>query len=271
LVGDHSFDTYSKSDIELFVHCLRFLPPSASDRDIRAAGGLLAFLETQVSLGDGKPVGDTMGVATITDGFLAVIRPIFRNNSLEDRKVDPIGLISRDYKAWFAAPRPRESFGDAFLRDVVLEGVQRKSLAFTMLPIMGFLTTRRLAVLVGLMGKDIQRVYAAYDNSEHDVYAAKTSSWLDEDGNAVTPSEKNIMSKNHFVLHDLFREIGFIEWARSLGKEHVFQSFQNYADHESKSSKVMSAFLKMMGATDAQVFHSFRHMGLANVRAKMRD
>jgi hypothetical protein len=270
LIGDHPLDQYTKSDIDFYIHCLRFLPPNASDRDIALAGNWRAYLETQQDLETGEPVGEIMNAKTIEDGYLAGIRPIFRGNPLEDRMVDPIALVRSDYKKQFGKPQAREYFADAQLRDFVREGVARRSLMFIMLPVMGFLTSRRLSALVGLKGSDISLVFDAYDRDEKPVYAACTQAWTDEDGRLVQPSLKTEVSRSHFVLHSFLGEIGFIKWALSLDG-HIFQHLQENADHEAQASKVMGRFFKMMGAREDQVFHSLRHQGIQYNRSKMGD
>ncbi|NJS14951.1 MAG: hypothetical protein HC788_10485 [Sphingopyxis sp.] len=116
LIGDHPLDQYSKSDIDFYIHCLRYLPPDAFERDIARAGNWRTYLETQEDLDSGEPVGKTMGFKTVEDGYLAGIRPIFRENPLEDRMIDPIALINSDYKKKFGRSQSREYFSDAQLR-----------------------------------------------------------------------------------------------------------------------------------------------------------
>jgi hypothetical protein len=128
LVGDHPLDQYTKSDIDFYIHCLRFLPPTASEREITQAGGWRNYFKSQEDLDSGEPVGEIMNAKTIEDGYLAGIRPIFRSNPLEDRMIDPFALVRREYKKQFGRPQAREYFSDAQLRNVVKEGIARGSL-----------------------------------------------------------------------------------------------------------------------------------------------
>lgn len=266
VLGDHPLDTYTKNDMEFFVHCLRFLPPNSSEKTIRDCGGLRPFLETQMSPETKRPLRKLMAIGTVKDGYLAGLRAVFRSCPLEDRIIDPIGLLPKDFEKLFGKPEAREYFSDVLLRNIVREGIARKSLAFTFLPILGILSSRRLSALTGLKGSDIEVAYEAYEKNENPVYAAKTNTWLDKNGNTVEPSLKTEVSKAHFVLHNFLHEIGFIDWAESLGGQHIFQNFQAAADHESFASKAMGNFFGMMWARKNQVFHSLRHQGIQYFR-----
>jgi hypothetical protein len=70
-------------------------------------------------------------------------------------------------------------------------------------------------------------------------------------------------SLRFFVLHDMFRRCGFVEWARAQGEGFLFRMLQNCTDPADAASKRMNRLLKRGGAAgmNIEVAHSMRHGG----------
>jgi hypothetical protein len=271
IVGDHPLDRYTGADFEFYAHCLRYFPTNATKKKVTRDMSVREVLVMNEDLDTGLPVEQVMSRQTVENGFIGGIRPVFTSNPLPDRELDPVRLARIDYDKCFKPQAAREPFGDALMRDIVVEGIRRKSLMYSMLPVIGFVTARRISALVGLKGRDIEKIYGAYEANEVPLYAARTSDWVDAKGDVVQPSMKTGVSRQHFVLHSVLHEIGFTQWAKSLNDAHIFSACHQFEDHEGQASKMINAFFDEVGARPNQVFHSLRHDGIAHLRAHLGD
>lgn len=74
---------------------------------------------------------------------------------------------------------------------------------------------------------------------------------------------KTDASLRHFVLHELFREIGFVDWAKAQGDAFLFRLLASTADPGDAASKRINRLLRAAGAIggNIEVGHSLRHGG----------
>ncbi len=85
------------------------------------------------------------------------------------------------------------------------------------LPLIGFMTGRRLGLLVHLRGSDIRMKY-------ENVATAQVTDLIQVGGRWTTVPVKTDDSVKFFVLHDFLREIGFVDWRRRSAKSLSFRS-----------------------------------------------
>jgi hypothetical protein len=72
---------------------------------------------------------------------------------------------------------------------------------------------------------------------------------------------KTEASLRFFVLHNLFRRIGFVDWAKEQGDNFIFRRLASRSDPGDVASKRVNRLLKKAGAIgmNIEVAHSLRH------------
>jgi integrase len=165
------------------------------------------------------------------------------------------GLAHVEIKIPKNAPRPRQQIPPDYraLQQVFKAGKDSGVLADLMLPLLGFLTGRRLAILVNLRAEDIIQY--------HDMWVVAPKSVVVVDGERITVPIKTDDSLQFYVLNSFLERIGFIEWARKQ-RGFVFASLhKDIGDPTDTASKRMGRLFDRAGVSRAflQTFHSLRH------------
>jgi hypothetical protein len=77
----------------------------------------------------------------------------------------------------------------------------------------------------------------------------------------VRNSYKTTKSLRFFVLHEIFRKIGFVDWAIDQGDDFIFRKLALMNDPADAASKRINRLLKKAGAIgrNIEVVHSLRH------------
>ncbi|MFO3797443.1 MAG: hypothetical protein ACK8QZ_09210, partial [Anaerolineales bacterium] len=123
------------------------------------------------------------------------------------------------------------------------------------LPITGLLTGMRLAELIYLQRSDFVEIEG---NEVIDLTQPLLIS-----GKTVDRPVKTKTSKRYVAIHPLLRELGFIEYAKSVKSRDgfVFSRFHHAEDPAGAATKQMANWMKDLGihVTQKQVFHSLRH------------
>ncbi|MDR7029832.1 hypothetical protein [Rhizobium rosettiformans] len=80
-------------------------------------------------------------------------------------------------------------------------------------------------------------------------------------------------SLKFFVLHDFFREIGFIEWAKRQGNNFLFPDLTRLADPAKSASSYMQRLFEKAGIEkgNREVFHSLRGGNIEEMRSNKID
>lgn len=122
-----------------------------------------------------------------------------------------------------------------------------------MLPLLAFMTGRRLGLLTHLKGNDFREKYKG-------VWVAQTSGIVLVDGEWRRIPIKTDASATFFVIHNFLAEIGFVQWAQEQGDKFLFGELMRLADPSKSASSYMSRLLEAAKVKEArgEVFHSLR-------------
>jgi integrase len=154
------------------------------------------------------------------------------------------------------APLPSKSapLGSQKINALLKTGCDSGLLESAMLPLLGLVTGRRLALLLNLHGSDIVEKFPG-------VWVAQLNNVRLADGRWQRVPIKTRQSTNYFVLHSMLVEIGFIEWASALGERPIFPNLLKLAEPEKSASQYMSRLFEKAGirrGNRQDVFHSLR-------------
>jgi hypothetical protein len=119
------------------------------------------------------------------------------------------------------------------------------------------LSTRRLGILPFIRGCDLDIKHGVDIVRVNGIVFDKTQQKY------VRVPYKTEDSLRFFVLHDVFRRIGFVDWAKQQGDDFLFRLLQNCSDPSDVASKRINTLLKRGGARgmNIEVGHSIRHGG----------
>lgn len=248
IIGDKPVDQYTKDDLQNFVNEIRHLPPNYSRRnDYNVANIKLYIAENKIA----KKVG--LSANTLLNNYVARVKTIIREGC-RSAGVN-YALAHVEIKIPKTAPAPRQQIPPDYqaLQRVFKAGKDTGILADLMLPLLGFLTGRRLAILVNLRAEDIIQY--------HGMWVVAPKSVVIVDGERITVPIKTLDSLQFYVLNSFLERIGFIEWARKQ-TDFVFSSLHDgVSDPARTASKRMARVFNRAGVSRAflQTFHALRH------------
>ena len=220
ICGDRPVTAYTAADIQHFMNRVRFLPPNQSKQPDYDIANVLDYIAEAEATG-------TPGLAesTLTNNYVAKVKTIIRAacNAAEL----PYTLGGRRLKVPKGVPKPKAKFlvDHAAANRLFAAAAGSGLLAETMLPLLGYLTGRRLGLLAFVRGEDIHQHDGVWMVTPRDIVR-------DDQGNWVTVPFKTGESLTSFVLHDLLVRIGFVDWARRQ-KGFIFSSL-----HETKTPRI---------------------------------
>ena len=158
------------------------------------------------------------------DGYVQVVKAIISTATGLHRLRDPFA----GYKIrWPDDAKPsvkREALDHGKLNVVFKLGVASGYLDDAMMGPLCLLSTRRIGILPYIRGCDI--------DVKHGVDIIRVNGIVYDDSRKtykVVPY-KTGDSLRFFVLHDMFRRCGFVDWARAQGEGFVFRMLQNCKD-----------------------------------------
>jgi integrase len=250
VVGDKPVDAYDRADLQHFANELSWLPPNVSKQE----GYDLARVAEYVAANK-QAEGPGLAEKSIRETYLSRIKTILRE-ACADAKV-PVAFEGRIVIPKRAAPSKariapdQEEFGK-----VVAAGVASGILSDALLPALGQLTGRRLGLLVFMRRENILRY--------NGVWVYRPQSHQIRDGRWEPVPFKTGESLGLFVLHDLFADCGFIEWAlRSAGP--VFPMLMRTEDPADAAQKRMKRLYVRSGA-DPQRSSTFHGLRVGKIR-----
>lgn len=259
LCGDKPVNEYTQKDLQDFVNEVWHLPPNISkhaDYKIEDVRQYIAEAKARGTKG--------LSESTLVNNYLGKVKTILRDGcsnanvpfALEGvRIVIPKGVPKAHHRL---AP------DYAALNRVFAAGIATGMLAEAMLPLLGFLTGRRLGLLSFLRREDLMRYHDCW------VVPPRDRVWNGERWVAVP--FKTTESLTYFVLHDVLAEIGFIDWVRG-GKGFVFESLHEARDPADTASKRMARLFRAadLDPNVFSMFHGLRHAKIAMDRVLKID
>jgi integrase len=279
--GDKPLNKYVFSDFQSWSNLLVRVPqnhmklPAIRDMSREAAA----------DYNDGLPLKKrlpTLVEKTIDTNYLSPLRTFFREMAAEHGFRSPLAEADVRISAAATESVQRVPFEVAELNTWFAHAAREARADAKWLPLLATITGARIGELIFLQGKDV-RLMRADDTSEHWVIDLRTD--LDaQNGEATRRKTKTKASRRLIALHEIFGEVGFIDYARSRkygdwlfpaafrhGKEMV-------KDPADAASKRMGRMLREIGIHKPleKVFHSSRHnakdiMRMASVDRRTHD
>jgi len=155
----------------------------------------------------------TLVEKTIDTNYLSPLRTFFREMAAEHRFRSPLAEADIRISATATESVQRVPFEVAELNAWFAHAASEARTDAKWLPLLATITGARIGELIFLQGKDV-RLMRADDTSEHRVIDLRTD--LDaQDGEAIRRKTKTKASKRLIALHEIFGEVGFIDYARS--------------------------------------------------------
>lgn len=202
--------------------------------------------------------------ASLRDKYVAFVKAMVRYEMGNLLYRDPFAKAKPRYPNTAAAARPREEIGADVVSRTFALGVQSGCLDTAMLPPLALLTSRRLGLLLYLVGSDIRK--------KNGVYVVQTNGVMQVNGHWQRVPIKTSESMTYFVLHDFLAEIGFVQWAMEQ-EGWLFAQPHEHPDPSRYASKVLNSLLKKGGAAgrNVEVFHSLRGDAIDDLRDEGLD
>lgn len=247
LIGDHPVDSYTGADLQAYIALMthwpaltRHRPPHLSAWEILAQNADLKF----------KPLKRS----AFEDGYVSIAKTVIGSQTTTYNYDNPLIGVRLRYPDTAASAQSAEPISSQRLSSIFRAGVAGGLLDEALLPLLGYLTGRRLGLLVHLTGSDIRQKYPG-------VWVAQTSGIvLTEAGIWKRVPIKTDQSTTFFVLHDFLREIGFTEWAQRQGDAFLFPTLIKLEDPSKSASTYMQRLFGKVGVAGEgrEVFHSLR-------------
>jgi integrase len=257
IVGDKPVDAYSREDLQTFANALAWLPPNIS----KQSGCDLSQIKEIIATNREKKAPGLS--QNSIKSYLNRIKGILRQ-ACTDARV-PIGFAGRIVIPKRAAP-PKRRTAPAHdeLGRVVAAGVASGILSDALLVPLGLLTGRRIGLLAHMRRENIKRYNGAW------VCFPQSHEW--RDGAWCPIPFKTDESLSFFVLHDIFAECGFIDWAqRECGP--VFPALMMAKDPADAAQKRMGRLYRTAEADPQRsgTFHALRTGKIRNDRELRLD
>ncbi|SFJ53507.1 hypothetical protein SAMN04487925_108262 [Bradyrhizobium sp. cf659] len=261
VMGDRSVDQYKPRDLQTYVNAMQYWPQGVTKRNDPEMEGksVKEILEANRDL-HLKPLKRK----SMEDGYVANIKTVFSHGIPDHDYTYPFANVRLRWPPIYAPSARREPLSLSVLNQAFILGVQDRVLDGAMLPLLTYLTSRRIGALCYLCGEDIRQKYGAW--------VARTDGIVCENGVWKRVPIKTDESTTPFVFHRTFEEIGFIDWARRQNG-FVFKMIHDYANAAKQTSKNLNRLLRRAGAIggNIEVLHSMRGDMIDEMRDRKVD
>jgi len=256
IVADRPVDRYSPKDLQDYINIMQFWPANTTKRAAFNNLSAKQICDINRSL-ELKPLARK----TLEEGYVANLKTMMRHGMGIYGYQDPFANASLRFPGTLRGSVPRETIGDDVLERAFKAGIESGYLEDALLPLLAYLTGRRIGLLLFLQGADIRK--------KHGVWIAQTTGIVQTKTGFVRVPVKTSDSLRFFVLHDFLAEIGFIDWARRQ-TGFIFEAPHEHPDASRYVSKNLNRLLKRNGATgtNVEVLHSLRHGKINEMRSK---
>ncbi|WP_165418592.1 hypothetical protein [Rhizobium leguminosarum] len=246
LIGDHPVDTYTATDLQAFIELLKHWPSNAKYRPAHLSA-------REIIASNQPPRFKTLSRKTMEEGYVTAVRAVMNSGQKAHSYNSPSIGANLTYPDSAASSVPTEPLGYEKTKKLLDTGVRTGLLDNAMLPLLAFMTGRRLGLLIHLKGTDFREKYKG-------VWVAQTSGIVQVDGVWKRIPIKTDASATFFVIHNFLAEIGFVQWAQEQGDEFLFGELMRLADPSKSASSYMSRLLVKAKVKEArgEVFHSLR-------------
>lgn len=247
IVGDRCVGDYYRGDLQKYVDEIAWLPPDASSRRGFQYRDVTKYIEENKGTG-----GKGLAAKTIQEGRLAFVKAIIGRGCADARIANPIfnARIAIPDRAAPKAVRIAPD-GEAFER-VWRAGIATGVLSDALLPPLGLLTGRRIALLATLFREDLHFM--------HDVWFFMIRSHRERDGAVEKLHFKTDASREILIVPQVMVEAGFCDWVRKASGP-LFPRLMACKDPGDAAQKRLNRLIKdNTGEAElGWVFHALRH------------
>jgi len=265
LLGDLPITAYRPSDLQFYIDRMQYWPKNHIKRSSELHDVALTEWPIAEIIEDNRDFKcEGISRKTLEDSYVAFVRAIIRDRRTELGFADPF----RDMKiAWplsSTSPRKRLPISTLTLNKVFVHGVESGYLEEAILPLMAYLTGRRIGLLLHLRGEDFRQ--------RDGVWIVHPQSHIRFEGKRIRVPYKTEASLRAFVLHNVLDEIGFALWA-SEQTGPVFANALRYPDPSKLASRRLNRLLQRSDAIaeNIEVLHSLRHQAIDRMRHEKLD
>ena len=283
LVGDRPIGEYHGADLQDFVHKIMFLPPRVSDRpdyDISRVRDYVeegkAAVQALANYDDADGRWPGLSEKTIRDGYAGRIKTIVTEAATGARMSSPFANFRLTVPPEVSRSEVKELPTFDQLNEVFRVAVASGNIVDTLLPLLGFLTGRRIALLSFLHTSGVTRRPATgfdasrpEDEVTRDCALAKVRGAVYADGCWRVVPVKTDQSRVSYALHSKLTDVGFVDWAISQkSPRFVFEHLMTRRDPADTASKRMGRLFREAGIDPkvTKVFHGLRSMALDTMR-----
>lgn len=279
--GDRPVNKYAYFDFQRWANILARVPASAS---VKPKLRDMSHVEA-ADYNDSLPFSSrypVMTAKTIETNYFSPLKQFFREIAAEQDFRNPLADVSIRISESAGDSVQRQPFTAAELNRWFVEAASAFEADKRWLPVLGAITGARLGELIFLQGKDVTRMEAD-DGTAYWVLNLMTD-LIGDDGEAKKRKLKNKSSRRLIAIHEVFEEIGFINYAQSRQPEEwlfpgaFYHGKARVKNVPGAASKRMNRMLNDVGIHKAleSVFHSTRHtakqiMRLAKVEQRTHD
>lgn len=255
LVGDRPLDQYHPIDLQNYVNELQYVPVELTRQGDNTEELKKMGLQAALAKNKEERCYEPLGIKTMQDGYFQIVSAVINNAVGLRRLTNPFsGYRIR----WPSDAKPsveREALDYERLDKIFKLGVASGYLDDALLPPLALLSTRRIGILPFLRGCDF--------DEKHGVDIVRVNGIIFDKAKEkyIRVPYKTTKSLKFFVLHDLFRRIGFVDWAKAQGDEPIFRKLAQLEDPADAVSKRVNRLLQKAGAIgkNIEVCHSLRH------------
>jgi integrase len=262
VIGNRLVTDYYPRDLQDYVSRMRFWPANVTKRFDQTGGkpsrddwNTKDVLAANADLHE-KP----MALKTMSDGYVANIKTMMRYGTTDYNYRDPFASAKIRWPAELRLSAPRESIDIDVLNRLFARGVASGRIDEALIPLVLYLTSRRLGLVLYLRGSDIRR--------KHGHAVAQTAGVVCDQGVWKRVPLKTWDSTTAFVLHELLDAIGFVDWAMARGDDWIFREPHRHSDPSKYASQLLNRRMIAAGAKGASIetVHSLRGDGIDELR-----
>ncbi|MBK3745473.1 hypothetical protein G3A39_40650 [Paraburkholderia aspalathi] len=239
LIGDHPVDTYTGTDLQAFIELIKYWPAEAKDRDPNKSPREIIASNQEMRL-------QPLARKTLVEGYMAIIKTVINSGQTNHNYPNPIANVKLTYPDTARPSVSAEPLSPEKVNQLLITGVETGYIDNAMLPLLAHLTGRRLGLLVHLKGSDFRQKFK-------DIWIAQTNGIIQLNGKWQRNPIKTEASTSFYVLHSIFEEIGFIDWAVSKGDTFLFSELMRLADPSKSASSYMNRLFKKARIKDTQM------------------
>ncbi|KAA5595505.1 hypothetical protein [Blastochloris sulfoviridis] len=257
LVGDRPIDRYYPIDLQTYVNDLQHLPVELSREGDNTQVLREMGIHAAIAKNRAEACYEPIALKTMQDGYVQIVRTIISTAVGLRQLRDPFQGYRIRWPKDAKPSKKREPLDYERLNQVFKLGVDSGYLDDALLPPLCLLSTRRLGILPFIRGCDFGEKHGV------DIVRVNGIVFDKAKGKYVRVGYKTDASLQYFVLHSLFRRIGFVDWAKTQGEGFIFRLLASAADPGDAASKRVNRLLRAAGAIgmNVEVGHSLRHGG----------